>query len=164
MDLEYNGRPDLATEFVERYAEFAADPAPAALRHHYTAYRAAVRARVACLRVTQIEEKGVAGDATAEARRYAEIARQQLERAAVRLVLVSGLPGTGKSTVAQRLADECGAAGLSSDRVRKELAGLCPEELASEDYRTGLHAPEATERVYGELLAGPRRCWVVASR
>lgn len=45
MDLEHHGRPDLAAAFLDQYAQFTADPAPASLRHHYVAYRAAVRSR-----------------------------------------------------------------------------------------------------------------------
>ncbi|OZM77291.1 gluconate kinase [Pseudonocardia sp. MH-G8] len=160
MDLEYHDRPDLADEFLDRYAEFAADPAPAALRHHYTAYRAAVRARVACMRAEQTADEGrdrpvegsAADPAGEEARRYAQIARGHLNLAAVRLVLVGGLPGTGKSTVAGRLADEFAMTVLSSDRIRKELAGLDPEAPAAERYRSGLYSPEMTDRVYTELL------------
>ena len=155
MDLEYNGRRDLATAFIHRYAELATDSAPAALCHHYTAYRAAVRARVACLRAEQAADADSDGaePAREEARQYARIARRHLEQAAVRLVLVGGLPGTGKSTVAERLAGELGAMVLSSDRVRKELAGLRPEEPAGGDYQAGLYTPAMTERVYAELLA-----------
>ena len=40
MDLERPGAPDLAEQFTRWYAEYSADPAPASLRHHYTAYRA----------------------------------------------------------------------------------------------------------------------------
>jgi aminoglycoside phosphotransferase family enzyme/predicted kinase len=155
MDLEYHGRPDLARAFLGWYAEFAGDPAPEALRHHYLAYRAAVRARVACLRAEQ-EDPGPDDpepESVTEAHRYAELARRHLDRAAVRLVMVGGLPGTGKSTVAAGLADRVGLVLLSSDRLRKELAGLDPEQAAAADYRSGLYAPEHTRRVYGELLA-----------
>ena len=50
MDLERLGAPDLARRFTSWYAEYSGDPAPASLRHHYMAYRAFVRAKVACLR------------------------------------------------------------------------------------------------------------------
>jgi aminoglycoside phosphotransferase family enzyme len=53
MDLQRLGRPDLAETFLDGYAEFAADPAPSALRHHYVASRAVVRAKVALLRHDQ---------------------------------------------------------------------------------------------------------------
>ena len=58
-------RPDGPAEtFLNRYAEFAADPAPSGLRHHYVAYRAVVRAKVALLRHDQ-GEPHAAADATA---------------------------------------------------------------------------------------------------
>ena len=53
MDLERLGARGLAERFTGWYAEFSADPAPAALVHHYTAYRAFVRARITFLRAAQ---------------------------------------------------------------------------------------------------------------
>ncbi|WP_308259530.1 AAA family ATPase [Pseudonocardia sp. H11422] len=147
MDLERLGRPDLAELFLDDYVEFSGDPAPAALRHHYVAYRAFVRAKVACLRHDQ-------GDPTAaeDAAGHAELARRHLQEGAVRLALVGGLPGTGKTTLAGGLADRFGAVLLSSDRIRKELAGLDPATPAAAAYRQGIYAPERTEALYRELL------------
>jgi uncharacterized protein len=71
----------------------------------------------------------------------------------VTLVLVGGLPGTGKSTLAGALADEFGMTVLRSDRLRKELAGLSPDSPAAAPYRAGLYTPVWTERTYGELLS-----------
>ena len=50
MDLERLGRPELATAWLDAYAGFSGDPAPAALRHHYVARRAFAQAKAACLR------------------------------------------------------------------------------------------------------------------
>lgn len=147
MDLERLGAPELAKQLLERYAEFAADPAPASLREHYLAYRAFVRAKVACLRHAQ----GNAASAE-EAEHYADIALTHLRRGQVRLVLVGGLPGTGKTTVAGALADELGGALLSSDRLRKELADRNPTESAAAPYQTGIYTGAHTERTYAELL------------
>ncbi len=104
MDLERLGRPDLAERFLDAYVEFSADPAPSSLRHHYIAYRAVVRAKVACLRHAQGDES-----AAAEAVQHTDIALQHLRAGDVRLVLVGGLPGTGKTTLAGGLADRFGA-------------------------------------------------------
>lgn len=147
MDLERLGHPELAERFLDHYVEFSADPAPPALRHHYTAYRAVVRAKVAGLRHDQ-------GDPTAAsvAVAHTELALRHLRAGEVRLVLVGGLPGTGKTTVAHGLADRLGAVVLSSDRVRKELAGLAPEAGAGAAFRTGLYSPERTDALYSELL------------
>lgn len=148
MDLERLGRPDLGSDFLDAYAQFAGDPAPSALRHHYIAYRALVRAKVACLRHDQT---GAEPDA-ATARCHASIALRHLRAGAVRLALVGGLPGTGKSTVAGGLADARGAVLLSSDRIRKESAGLNPETQAGAGFAEGLYAPDRTEQLYADLL------------
>ncbi|MER7542925.1 AAA family ATPase [Spirillospora sp. NPDC127506] len=146
MDLERLGAPELADYFLRTYTDFAADPAPSSLRHHYIAYRAFVRAKVACLRHAQDGP-----DAAAEARAYAGVALRHLRAGRVGLILVGGLPGTGKSTLAGALADRLGCAVLSSDRVRKELAGLAPLDSAAAPYGTGLYTEEWSRRTYREL-------------
>ncbi|CAN5345538.1 AAA family ATPase [soil metagenome] len=147
MDLEHLGAPDLASDFLDAYLEFSGDPAPEALKHHYVAYRAFVRAKVSCLRTHQ-------GDAGSRevADGYARIALQHLRLGTVRLVLVGGLPGTGKSTLAAMLADKHGYVLLSSDRLRKELAGLSPDTPAPAAYGQGLYAPGSTDATYAELV------------
>jgi predicted kinase len=71
----------------------------------------------------------------------------------VNLILVGGLPGTGKSTLAGGLADRIGAVALGSDRLRKELAGIAPDTPAAAEYERGIYHPEWTQRTYAELLA-----------
>ncbi|TNC19333.1 bifunctional aminoglycoside phosphotransferase/ATP-binding protein [Amycolatopsis alkalitolerans] len=146
MDLERLGSPELGELLLEHYAEFSADPAPPALRHHYLAYRAFVRAKVACLRHSQ-------GDHTAArlAREYAELTLRHLRAGQVRLILVGGLPASGKSTLASAIADRLGATLLRSDRVRKELAGIPAERRAAAEYEKGLYTAEFTAHTYAEL-------------
>lgn len=147
MDLERLGRADLADRFLDAYVEFSGDTAPTALRHHYVAYRAVVRAKVACLRHRQ-------GDVAAseEAWEYATLALRHLERGAVRLAIVGGLPGSGKTTLGGALADRFGAVLLSSDPLRKELAGMDPRHPASAAFHEGLYTEDRTTAVYAELL------------
>jgi aminoglycoside phosphotransferase family enzyme/predicted kinase len=146
MDLERLGVPDLATRFLRWYDEFTGGPAPTSLTHHYLAYRAFVRVKVACLRY----EQG-ATEARADARRLASLAWRHLRQARVTLVLVGGLPGTGKSTVASALADRTGCVLLRSDLVRREL----PETSSLDPhagYRRGRYAPRHVHATYQELL------------
>ncbi|HEY8453773.1 MAG: AAA family ATPase [Micromonosporaceae bacterium] len=153
MDLERLGAPHLAERFLNWYVEFAADPAPTSLRHHYVAYRAFVRAKVACLRHAQSGDPSAARDAAT----HAALTARHLRAGEVVLILVGGLPGTGKSTLAGRLADRLGAVLLRSDRLRKELSGMAPETSAAAPYGEGIYSPEWTERTYRELLARAER-------
>jgi uncharacterized protein len=148
MDLERLGRPDLGECFLGAYREFADDAWPVSLGHHHVAYRAQVRAKVRAIRARQ-------GDAVAaaEARDLLALARRHLETGAVRLVLVGGLPGTGKSTLATGLGEALGATVLRSDELRKELAGLPADRPAAAPYGEGLYRPESTGVTYAEMLA-----------
>lgn len=51
------------------------------------------------------------------------------------LYIFSGLPGTGKSTLAQRLAARLGAAYLRVDTVEQALRDLCAVPVEGEGYR-----------------------------
>ncbi|MEV5845359.1 AAA family ATPase [Streptomyces sp. NPDC051985] len=147
MDLEQLGAPESAAFFLARYCEYSGDPAPPSLWHHYVAYRAFVRAKVSVIQAGQ----GAAGAETA-ARRLLSTALRHLRVSAVGLTLVGGLPGSGKSTLSGALADRLGVTLLSSDRVRKELAGIPAEQSAAARYREGLYTPEWTARTYATLL------------
>lgn len=148
MDLERLGHPDLAAGFLRAYREHADDAWPASLEHHHVAYRAQVRAKVAAIRAGQ----GDAGSA-AEAPRLLDMCLAHLEAGRVRLVMVGGSPGTGKSTLARGLGEALGATVLRSDEVRKELAGVPAGRHAPAAFGEGLYAPAPTEATYAELLA-----------
>jgi hypothetical protein len=149
MDLERMGAPDLAERFLAAYRQHSGTHFPRSLAHHYIAYRAGVRAKVACIRADQ----GAREAAEEEAAALLDLARRHLEAGAIRLLLVGGLPGTGKSTLARRLAARSGAALVCSDVVRKEIAGLDPSAAMPAAYAEGIYAPDWTAATYRELLA-----------
>ena len=151
MDLERLERPELAGVFLEEYRAASGDTWPGSLADHYVAYRAQVRAKVACLRWAQ----GDAASAEAAGRLLA-MCDDHLRRACVRLVLVGGLPGSGKSTLAQAVAGPLDALVLRSDEIRKELAGVDPHAHTPSAPGQGLYRPAATRATYLELLARGR--------
>jgi predicted kinase len=147
MDLERLGVPRLAEQFTGWYAEYSGDPAPTSLRHHYTAYRSLVRAKVDFLRALQGDP-----EAAAVARQLLGMTLKHLRAAVVTLVMVGGLPGTGKSALSAAVAGRLGFAVLSSDQIRKELAGISPDDHRPAAYGTGLYSPAWTSRTYHEML------------
>lgn len=141
MDLERLGRPDLADRFLSLHRELSGDPWPATLAHLYVAYRAHVRAKVGIIRHHERGER-----MGAEVDQLVVLSEDHLVRAQVRLVVVGGLPGTGKSTLALDLGQRMGAVVLRSDEIRGQL------DLGPDRY-----APGAVAAVYDEMRAEARR-------
>jgi len=162
MDLEFHGRHDLASAFSRAYFDFSGGSEASQLLPLYVSYRAAVRGKVDGLQLAEPEIPQAARDeALVRGRGHWLLALNALERPGNRtcLVLVGGLPGTGKSTLAASLATRAGFSLIRSDVVRKELAGLPPAGSgkpptgsARPGIREGLYTPEWTERTYSECL------------
>lgn len=147
MDLHRLAGPAAGLSLVRHYDEFAAERHPSSLAHHYVAYRAGVRAKVAAVRHSQ----GVA-EAAEEVAAYHRLALQHLLVGQTRLVLVGGGAGVGKSTVASGVSETLGAVWLRADEIRKNLAGLSSDEHVFAGPDEGIYQPEFSDRVYQELL------------
>jgi predicted kinase len=108
--------------------------------------RAAVRAHVTA-------NQGEADDARA----YLAAATRHLAPPPPALTAIGGLSGTGKTTLARRIAPRLGGAPgavvLRSDEIRKRLAGAAPTERLP----PAAYGPGTSERVYAEMLALGRR-------
>lgn len=151
MDLERLGGPQHARTFIDAHHEAGGPAGPASLLHHFIAYRAGVRSKIACLRAG-------AGmpDARAEARRLLTIAEEHLRTARVRLVVVGGLPASGKTTLATALGERTGWPVVHSDLVRKRLVGVAPGTDMSAPLRQGIYDAAHTDATYGAMLAEAR--------
>jgi aminoglycoside phosphotransferase family enzyme/predicted kinase len=147
MDLERLGSGDLGSAFLERYRDRTHDDWPPSLAHLYIAYRAHVRAKVACLTRAEHETAGAE-----EPGALLALARRHLREGRVRMVLVGGSPGTGKSTVARAVSAALAWPMISSDVVRKQLAGVGPRERTSAALDEGLYTPDWTTRTYEAML------------
>jgi aminoglycoside phosphotransferase family enzyme/predicted kinase len=146
MDLEHLGSAAAGKAFLEAYLHASGDQPPTSLVHHYIAYRAFMRAKVACL-------PGAADHGRHLASTLLGLARRHLDDARVRLLVIGGSPGTGKTTVSAALAGSLDAVVLSSDAVRKELAGVDEDAPMPAAYRAGIYSPEWSARTYDELLS-----------
>lgn len=152
MDLERLGAPQAARTFLSAYESLARDSPVGSLEDFYLAFRAHIRSKVSCVRARQ----DPSSDAIACARELSDLALAHLERGRVRLVLVGGLPGSGKTTLAKHLVATNGWVHLSSDLTRKRLVGLDPDRHLRDRYRSGLYTPEMTELTYATLFTEAR--------
>ncbi|HWK26883.1 MAG TPA: AAA family ATPase [Solirubrobacter sp.] len=137
----------LAQAILDGYRAAGGDPGSDALLACFCALRALVRAKVDLLRAAQLD-----GDAAAEraerGRGLLALAERYAWRARLpRVVAVTGLPASGKSTVAGALAAATGRPVLSSDVIRKQRAGLDPRDRAPAD----AYSDEESRAVYAEL-------------
>jgi aminoglycoside phosphotransferase family enzyme/predicted kinase len=158
MDLEYRGHPQLAQLFVADYVRLSGDTDMRGIIDFYKCYNACVRAKVEGLLVAEKEvPRPKRRAARAAAQRYFQLAcRYAAELPPAVLVITCGLAGTGKSTLAQAIAARTGFMVLSSDLVRKETAGLQPEEHRYEPFDKGTYSPEATEKTYAAIFERAR--------
>jgi predicted kinase len=152
MDLVERSFPEAANLVLQRYLD-ATGPAMRdglAALPLFVSIRARSRATVIAAGIGALPE-AAREPARREALRYFDLAIDALRPVQPVLVAIGGRSGTGKSTLARALAPHVGrlpgAIRLSSDRIRKHLAGVGEtERLAAESYTRA-----ASDRVYDAL-------------
>ncbi len=156
MELNFVGRRDLAESFAAIYFSETNDVTGCDVLPLFAVYRSAVRAKVAAILGAESEISQPDRDkALARSRAHWLWCLSELEEPDRRpaLVLVSGLPGTGKSTLSRKLADTAHFEVLRSDVVRKQIF----TDAATTDNSAAMYSVDNTQRVYDE-------CWTRARR
>lgn len=151
MDIEHLGRPDLAGDLIRSYQAASGDRWPRSLTDYWIAYRALVRAKVGCYRCSAAagpEGRAIRDDVG----RLVGLAVRHLRSARIRVVLVGGLPGTGKTTLAHRLGEHTGWPVLSSDALRRATAGVRPGVRNGSAYGQGIYARACIDANYRALI------------
>jgi uncharacterized protein len=159
MDLDRYGRADLAAAFVAAFVAASGDTDLLALLPFYQSYRATVRGLVASIAADEPSLGAAArADQTRLARTYFDLADHAYAGAAPRplLLLLGGLPASGKSTVARALAGRLALVPVNSDVVRKRLAGLAPTARRAAGDHAGLYTAAASAATYAALLDAAR--------
>lgn len=153
MDLMDRGHTDFAYRFLNAYLEARADYAGLEVLRFYLVYRAMVRAKVHALRAAQ---EGVPAAERARLLQagggYVRLARQCTHDAQPAIVLMHGMSGSGKSVIAQSIAEHIGAIRLRSDIERKRLGGLAALERSRSPLAAGIYTPDLTFATYDRLL------------
>jgi len=163
MDLTLLGHPGKARYLMGRYVARTRDRQLVRLVPFYACYRAFVRGKVLSMkladeRLTPPEQLAIAERAR-KAFALADAFAHQMRPPA--LLVIGGLMGTGKSTLAEALARQTGAVTLNSDRVRKELAARSRSRRRvdsphSAEWEASIYTPAWTDATYAELMARAR--------
>lgn len=159
MDLDFHDRPDLSRFFIRRLAVLLEDRDMEALMDFYQCYRAYVRGKVESLHsVADIGDEVERAAAAANARRYFQLAlRYAVSGTRPAALVCMGRVATGKSTLAAALARELGWQLISSDPLRKSLAGVPLHARGDDENRRNLYAPDMTERTYDTMIREARK-------
>ena len=149
MDLARLGAETPSLRLIDAYRRGGGDAGDEDLLPFFASYRAWVRAKIACVRAQELEGQAPERERLwTEARDLISLGHRFAWRARRPLVLVvCGVSGTGKTTLARVVAGLSGWAHVSSDVVRKRLAGLSVTERGGEE----LYSPERTIATYREL-------------
>ena len=150
LDADWIGR-----RVIEAYRQKTGDYFSPALWNFYKCYRACVRAKVAALREAErVVDPAHDGQPVERPARAAAEYLRLADRYAAKLgppaaIVVSGLMGSGKTTLAEALAETLGAELIQTDAVRREMFGPSPEPASFEQ---GVYRPENRQRVYSEVF------------
>jgi aminoglycoside phosphotransferase family enzyme/predicted kinase len=149
MDLTVAGREDLAAIFLSHYVEQTGDWEGLQVLPLYVSRQSYVRAKVTSF---LLGDPSVANEdkqaAAAKAAKYYRLAWSYVQPHPGRLLVMSGLSGSGKSTIAHELSRRLGAIYVRSDAVRKHLAGI-PLQQRGDDR---LYTPEMSQKTYKRLV------------
>jgi uncharacterized protein len=149
MDLEARHCPDLANAFLNTYVEQTGDWEGLQVLPLYLSRQAYVRAKVTSFLLDDPNIPDTAKEEAAKtAAAYYKQAYDYTQPQQGKLILMSGVSGSGKSTTAKYLARKLPAIQIRSDAVRKHLGGISLQERGGDD----LYTAEMTEKTYARLL------------
>ncbi len=148
MDLWRRRLPRHANAVWNGYLAATADSSGISLLPLFLSCRAAVRAKTSATAARLQPDAGRRDELQELAREYLVMAQGLLRPPRPCLVAIGGFSGTGKSTLALRVAPSVGAVPgaivVRSDEIRKRLSGVPPlHRLGPEQY-----SQEMSERVY----------------
>ena len=147
MDCDARGRSDLGNTFLNTYLEDTGDWEGLEVLPLYLSRQAYVRAKVTSFRLDDITILDKHPQIQTQARAYYTLAWQYTQRQQGQLMLMSGLSGAGKSTIARQVAQQIGAIYIRSDAVRKHLAGIPLRQRGD----ASLYTPAMTQKTYRHL-------------
>lgn len=152
MDLESRGRQELAWRYLNGWLTATGDFGGLDLLRWYLAYRHMVRTKVDAIRLGQ---NGIdPAELTRLGRRidrHLALALDATADPAPRLIVTCGVSGSGKSWLAEQLAERLPAVWLRSDVERKRLFGMSSTERPPPARVPEVYGAAATRRTYARM-------------
>jgi len=146
MDLKVRGGKALAKSFLDRYCELVEDPELSVLLPFYECYRALVRGKLNAMRYEGNENA---------ARYFRHAAHLTWEPLQPFLVLLCGLTGSGKTSLAEELSRRLDLPVFSSERIRQTLVPK-PGHDKSPSY-VPVYRQAMAEKTYGKIVREAER-------
>jgi len=152
MDFDFKGRSDLGNLFLRNAARESGDAGMLKVANFYKCYRAFVRGKVESIQATEKETTN-SGEHQKQAACYFRLALGYAIAGAEPFILVvMGRVGTGKSTIAKRLASELDWPVFSSDETRKTLTGVSLTQRTPSELRAKIYSARMTQKLMGNFL------------
>jgi predicted kinase len=153
MDLESLDHTNASRLIMSAYTEHSGDRQCYSLLDFYSAYRAIVRTKVACLRYTEVEDPETRGTLRLAARGYLDQAyRYAMQFSRPTLWVFCGLSASGKSTLAEELSEALSLTIFQSDRIRKEGKDHLVSQEEIVPFDQGTYRATMRHRVYARML------------
>ena len=154
MDLDFNGYNNFSTYFISEISRMMKDDGIYEVLDFYKCYRAFVRGKVESIKTYELEvPENEREFALYNADKYFKLALKYALFGSIPVVIVVfGVIGTGKSTVAKALSDELSFDLISSDVERKRITGIQKFERKYEEYDTGIYSRDVTKKTYEEIF------------
>lgn len=153
MDLAGKKQPKLANQLINTYLQCTGDYEGLNLLVYYLSYRAVVRAKIALFRLNQkdLNDKEKL-DIRNDYYNFINLAESYTQTNKPALIIMHGLAGSGKSTIAKNIAIECGGIQISSDIIRKQLFNIALYENSHSKPFEGIYTLQSTKKTYNKLL------------
>lgn len=160
MDLDIQNQPYLSSYLIQQYLKKSNDDTLLDVLNLYKSYRAYVRGKVLGFQLDDpdIDEKKKQAllkqiqPYFSLSAYYATLMNIQVKQNQPIVFMMSGLTGTGKSTIAGRLAVDYNATVINTDVVRKKTAGVDTFERHLDDPNTGMYSPERVQQTYEKVM------------
>ncbi len=152
MDFDFEEKCELGNLLLRNAARELRDPGMLKVANFYKCYRAFVRGKVESIQAMSKEAADLEEHAKQAARYFCLALRYVVSDSEPLVLVVMGRVGTGKTTVASKLGSELDWPVLSSDQIRKMLAGIPLTERTPPELRDKMYSERMNEQTYKKLL------------